>query len=70
MSGEPINHAALKGRLSNLREEHSALDVAVAAMAETGVVDQLKMARLKKQKLILRDEIAFIEDQLRPDIIA
>lgn len=58
------------GRLDQLRTEHRDLDAAIAALADGGVPDQLRMARLKKQKLRLRDEIAMIEDQLVPDIIA
>lgn len=61
---------ALRERLHDLREEHRALDAAVDAMTATGVLDQLKITRLKKRKLALRDEIAWIEDQLNPDIIA
>ncbi len=64
------NDTALQARLYDLREEHRALDDAVAAMAATGVRDQLKLTRLKKRKLALRDEICWIENQLNPDIIA
>lgn len=57
-------------RLQMLREEHRALDAAVEALRENGVLDQLKVARLKKRKLTVKDQIAFLEDQLNPDIIA
>lgn len=57
-------------RLHTLRIEHRDLDTAIAALAAAPVVDQLQMARLKKRKLRLRDEIAAIEDRLIPDIIA
>ena len=57
-------------RLATLRSEHRDLDVAIAALIDTGGRDQLSIARLKKRKLILRDEIAMLEDQLIPDIIA
>ncbi|PZO75358.1 MAG: DUF465 domain-containing protein [Sphingomonas taxi] len=53
-----------------MRTEHRDLDDAIAALAMTAVPDQLQMARLKKRKLRLRDEIAMIEDQMIPDIIA
>lgn len=56
-------------RLEILRVEHRDLDSAIGALAATGG-DQLQIARLKKRKLRLRDEIAFLEDQLVPDIIA
>jgi hypothetical protein len=57
-------------RLAELRTEHRDLDSAIAALGEIGAPDQLRIARLKKRKLALRDEIASIEDQLIPDIIA
>ncbi|WP_093332709.1 DUF465 domain-containing protein [Sphingomonas rubra] len=53
-----------------LREEHRDLDTAIAALGEAGTRDQLQLARLKKRKLRLRDEIAQAEDVLIPDIIA
>jgi hypothetical protein len=57
-------------RLAELRTEHRDLDSAIVALIQTSAPDQLRLARLKKRKLALRDEIAMIEDQLIPDIIA
>jgi len=57
-------------RLAMLRVEHRDLDVAIAALMETPTVDQLQLARLKKRKLRLRDEMTMIEDHMIPDIIA
>ena len=57
-------------RLELLRIEHRDLDVAIIALGGGAAVDQLQLARLKKRKLRLRDEIAWCEDQLLPDIIA
>lgn len=57
-------------RLELLRVEHRDLDSAIAALIAQSVPDQLAIARLKKRKLRLRDEISWIEDQLVPDIIA
>ncbi|MEO7170777.1 DUF465 domain-containing protein [Sphingomonas sp. QA11] len=57
-------------RLEILRVEHRDLDSAIAALLDTGSTDQLQIARLKKRKLRLRDEIALLEDQMIPDIIA
>ena len=57
-------------RLELLRIEHRDLDAAIIALGAAPVVDQLQLARLKKKKLKLRDEIAWCEDQLLPDIIA
>lgn len=67
---ETLNEAALTAKLADLREEHRALDAAVKALSQDSAVDQLKVARLKRRKLQLKDEIAAIEDQLHPDIIA
>lgn len=70
MDGTTLDPSAIENKLANLREEHRALDVAVDALRTNGVIDQLKVARLKKRKLSLKDQIAFLEDQLSPDIIA
>jgi hypothetical protein len=59
-----------EARLHHLRLEHRDLDVAIEALRVAPAIDQLQIARLKKRKLRLRDEIAMIEDQLVPDIIA
>lgn len=61
---------SLRTMLSGLIEEHRDLDAAIAAMAERGPADQLQLTRLKKRKLQLKDQIARIEDQLLPNIIA
>jgi hypothetical protein len=61
---------ALKARLLELREEHRALDSAIAALQEKSSGDTLQVARLKRSKLVLRDQIQWIEDRLTPDIIA
>ncbi|BCA61678.1 hypothetical protein HMP09_0912 [Sphingomonas sp. HMP9] len=53
-----------------MRIEHRDLDDAIAALALASTPEQLQMARLKKRKLRLRDEIASLEDLLIPDIIA
>jgi len=57
-------------RLVRLRQEHRDLDAAIEALRISPGSDQLQLARLKKRKLRLRDEIAILEDQLIPDIIA
>ncbi len=57
-------------RIELLRQEHRDLDSAIVALGQSGVADQLQLARLKKRKLLLRDEIALLEDVLIPDIIA
>lgn len=65
-----MDEAELARRLEMLRVEHRDLDAAIDALAGAGNADQLQIARLKKRKLRLRDEIVLIEDQLIPDIIA
>ncbi|HEV2573782.1 DUF465 domain-containing protein [Methylocella sp. CPCC 101449] len=62
--------AAFMAELERLREEHRDLDAAIAALQAVGTVDQLQVQRLKKRKLLLRDRIQVVEDQLTPDIIA
>lgn len=57
-------------RLAALRVEHRDLDAAIEALRITGGSDQLQLARLKKRKLRLKDEIAVLEDLAIPDIIA
>ena len=60
----------MRKRLTQLRVEHRDLDAAIAALSDSGAQDQLQVARLKKRKLRLKDQIALIEDYLTPDIIA
>ncbi|CCW19899.1 hypothetical protein EBBID32_42700 [Sphingobium indicum BiD32] len=57
-------------RLELLRVEHRDLDSAIAVLMAAGAGDQMQIARFKKRKLRLRDEIAQLEDALVPDIIA
>ncbi len=57
-------------KLVRLRMEHRDLDAAIDALRGTPAPDQLQLARLKKRKLRLKDEIAVLEDMLIPDIIA
>ena len=62
--------AELETELARLKQEHRDLDGAINALEESGRADALQLKRLKKKKLYLKDEIARIEDQLLPDIIA
>jgi hypothetical protein len=57
-------------RLAHVRSEHGDLDAAIAALIDQGVPDQLQLARLKKRKLRLKDEMTMLESQLVPNIIA
>ena len=65
-----MTEAELRKRLEQLRIEHRDLDAAIHALSDAGSVDQLQIARLKKRKLRIRDQIAVVEDHLIPDIIA
>ena len=60
----------LRERLNQLKQQHRDLDAAIASLQLTGTADQLQLRRLKKQKLMLKDQIAVVEDQILPDIIA
>ena len=62
--------AELRTELARLKEEHRDLDTAIEALERMAASDQLQIQRLKKRKLILKDRIAHIEDELTPDIIA
>lgn len=65
-----MDEQELRKRLAVLRTEHRDLDAAIDALTASNSTDQLQIARLKKRKLRLRDQIAIIEDTLLPDIIA
>ncbi len=60
----------LKAQLEELKCEHRDLDDVIARVGEAAPFDQLKVKRLKKRKLALKDEILRIEGLLLPDIIA
>ncbi len=57
-------------RLHELRSEHRDLDTVIVRLSEPGPVDQLQLQRLKKRKLLLKDEVAWLESRLIPDNIA
>lgn len=61
---------AIERRLATLREEHQDLSDSIEALEERPQPDMLQIARLKRRKLSLKDEIVRLEDQLMPDIIA
>jgi hypothetical protein len=65
-----IDCEALKTRLAALKGEHRELDAVIARIAEQSPFDQVQLQRLKKRKLLLKDQIAKIENELLPDIIA
>ena len=64
------DNSELRAELARLQQEHRDLDSAIEALQTAPGKDVIQVQRLKKRKLVLRDRIAFIEDELTPDIIA
>ncbi len=60
----------LRALLERLKQEHRDLDAAIETLQQMPGSDQLQLARFKKRKLVLKDRISFVEDQICPDIIA
>ncbi len=69
LDGE-VSDAELMEMVSALKEEHRRIDQEIEALLETGVADMLKVRRMKKIKLSMKDQIAYLENQITPDIIA
>ena len=65
-----VSDAAVRHELARLRQEHRDLDVAIEALQSQTRPDNLQLQRLKKRKLVLKDQIAQLESKLLPDIIA
>jgi len=65
-----VSDAEMRDMLGTLKKEHRNIDQEIKALEETGVIDVLKVRRMKKIKLAIKDRIAFLENQLTPDIIA
>ncbi|NJM50675.1 MAG: DUF465 domain-containing protein [Sphingomonadales bacterium] len=65
-----MNDEGYQHQLESLRIEHRDLDDAISVLQDQPQVNQMQIARLKKKKLILKDQIRRLEDQLIPDIIA
>ncbi len=63
------DHDSMLRQLHELRSEHRDLDTVIARLAEGGG-DQLHLQRLKKRKLLLKDELSWLESRLIPDNIA
>ncbi|MBC7953590.1 MAG: DUF465 domain-containing protein [Rhodospirillaceae bacterium] len=64
------NIEEIRRQLADLSTEHRDLDDVIARMAADPFMDQLRLQRLKKRKLMLKDQMARLENQLIPDIIA
>jgi len=70
VSNYSIDPGEIAHLISELREEHRDLDEAIARLSEDPSVDQLRLTRMKKRKLKLKDWIAHLESQLIPDLDA
>ena len=67
---EPIDQEEIRARLGELRLEHRDLDDVITRLSANPVVDQLQIRRMKKRKLLLKDQIAKLESCLIPDLNA
>ena len=67
---QPADVDALKNRIEQLSLEHRDLDLAIHRMQSTSMHDQLAVKPMKKRKLLLKDQIAWIERQIDPDVPA
>ena len=65
-----LQEIEVESALVRMKQEHRDLDDAIVALGVTGTFDQLQVQRMKKRKLVLRDEISTFENRLLPDIIA
>ena len=65
-----MNRDTLVGQLESLRVEHDALDTQIAHMAADGIYDDIRIVRLKKRKLAVKDLMGRLESELVPDIVA
>ena len=65
-----LNPEAIQSRIDELKLEHHYLDLAIRVLTDTPGHDELHLRRIKKRKLLLKDQIAFLEAQLTPDIPA
>ncbi len=72
MTDSPLlpREEVLRIKLEILQREHRDLDVAIDALGKDPRADQLTLRRLKKRKLLLKDQITRISDEITPDIIA
>ena len=64
------DHSKLLKKLKEYEQEHLDLDQILIQLQEKHTVDFLQIQRLKKRKLVLKDRIADIQNELEPDSIA
>jgi hypothetical protein len=72
MTGEmdDIERAMLEQRIMQLKIEHRDLDAIIGRLGEQAITDQLQIQRMKRRKLLLKDQIAWLERQVDPDVPA
>ncbi|MEP1231062.1 MAG: DUF465 domain-containing protein [Litorimonas sp.] len=70
LSQDEPSQAELFQMLEDLKTEHRRIDLEIGALIDTGAVDMLKIGRMKKVKLSIKDQITYLENQITPDIIA
>ncbi len=63
-------HDNIRRKLENLETEHRDLDDVITRIAVGPAYDQLQVQRLKKRRLVIRDEIVKLRGKILPDIIA
>lgn len=61
---------AIQRRIEELHLEHRDLDLAIRVLAETPGHDELQLRRMKKRKLLIKDQVAHLQAQLIPDVPA
>jgi hypothetical protein len=69
-TGDEQMQMQMKQRLNELQLEHRDLDAAIHRLSDSPRHDQLALTRMKRRKLLLKDQIAWIARQLDPDIRA
>lgn len=67
---EVLSKDEMKSLLATLKREHTRINSEVDALHENGVMDMLKLKRMKKTKLAVKDQISYLENMLTPDILA
>lgn len=70
MSTTTVESDAIERRIVELKQEHADLAVAIDTIISAPLHDELQLKRLKKRKLLLKDQITFLDAQLTPDIPA
>ena len=67
---EDLSQDEMLNLLETLKREHTRINREVDALHENGVMDMLKLKRMKKTKLSIKDQISYLENMLTPDILA